>query len=837
MIILAPHILAHHLLEGDDSDIDNNNIDDDDHDDGASNRCECTGDSTNTTTTTARPSCSEEADSNNETNQIFSRQYHRMEQQQQYSQQWQHARWKVSMALGSIGAPPLTPSSSSSSSSLSATTVADNDEEGDDNDNPSNLFFANGRDDATTFTAAAAATPNQANNDETLPSSSIGDSSSINLLDPITEMAQAHTELLQTIHRIIEILTDASSIQLGIGPNNNIQCGGSSSRLGVVARAEKSWIASAAAQRRRQKQKQKHHHHHSSNRSDEGRRRQRQCNTIMHAPTLTLHKLRTLLHRAIVDQANSLLEMMMKMMMLENPNQQQKHPSSITAEWWEIYVHDLQHSLQLPSTILTLSQLSTWKNRNGDFLSVLLSNLLLLVVDEHEHSNRSSSSLRMSVCRSLRSSTQFAQERIVYLHSACPLIILLHHQPSNTTNEFHFNDNEKEGGENHDDHGRRGWNNNTIESIRNSDHDEPNAAVRVQNHGQQRIRRRRRRNHAETMIGNVQANLEAARIALWAFGQAYSESSSTTPTTQKERFDSTAPLAGNNYDDNDYVVEEDDSEQAVVWWSQFKDMMERSYTTMLEFEQYLQSATATAARHNPGVAKKDEETNNDLSRADECIVAECSEHVNDATGTDNGNNLLLQPTCIGCPNNIVSNNPSYAGKTLVFSGRSIKQPPQASLSTQSFKSRPASLTTKRSQSSSLHEWNVVDQQQRMLLHDLANRIKTLGLSEEYEVDTNPRVDDDIDSDEAGGGIGGVESLVEIDHEQQHYNAKRIATTTPQSNKPTTTITTTATRTNPSFSISGSLLAELKSTILHGNNINNNNNNITTTCEYNDDDDL
>ena len=510
---------------------------------------------------------------------------------------------------------------------------------------------------------------------------------------------------------------------------------------------------------------------------------------------------------------------MMMMMLLENPNQQQKHPSSITAEWWEIYVHDLQHSLQLPNTILTLSQLSTWKNRNGDFLSVLLSNLLFLV-DEHEHSNKSSSSsLRMLVCRSLISSTQFAQERIVYLHSACPLI-LLHHQPSNT-NEFHFTDNEKEGGEeNHDDHGRRGrWNNNTIESIlRNSDHDEPNAAVRVQNHGQQRIRRRRRRRtHAETTLGNVQANLEAARIALWAFGQAYSESTTTTPTTQK------ALLASN--DDNDDVEEDDSEQEAVVWWSQFKDMMERSYTTMLEFDQYLQSATA--ARHNPGVvAKKDEETNNDSSRAvDECIAAECSEHVDDATGTDNGNNLLLPPPCIGGPNNIVSNNPSYAGKTLVFSGRSIKQPPpQASLSTQSFKSRPASLTTKRSQSSSLHEWNVVDQQ-RMLLHDLANRIKTLGLSEEYEVDTNPRVDDDIDSDEAGGGIG-----VEIDHEQ-HYNAKRIATTTPQSNKPTTTITTTATtRTNPSFSISGSLLAELKSTILHGNNI-------TTTCEYNDDDDL
>jgi hypothetical protein len=90
------------------------------------------------------------------------------------------------------------------------------------------------------------------------------------------------------------------------------------------------------------------------------------------------------------------------------------------------------------------------------------------------------------------------------------------------------------------------------------------------------------------------------------------------------------------------------------------------------------------------------------------------------------------------------------------------------------------------------ELNVVDQV--MLLQDLERRIKTMGLcSDEFEV---TRMDEELDSK-----VGNIESAIDGEDRSRHVN--RIATASNQ--------TSTTTR-NQTFTLSGSLLAELKSTI-------------------------
>jgi len=495
-------------------------------------------------------------------------------------------------------------------------------------------------------------------------------------------------------------------------------------------------------------------------------------------PTLTLQKLRNILHRAIVDQANSLLGLL-EQYPPETYTQQYQHES--TAEW-NIYVHDLQHSTQLPSTIiLTLSQLSHWRNRNGELLSWVLSNHFLAEQTQQLHAclvfpntlvrsddnDDDCQGLLSSRKAPLLKSMQFARERIVYLHSACPLS-----RPS--TQEIIRIDNID------DDHdGEESSRTNVvIESELHPVNDEQDA--------EKKQRQRRIQRQAEHIIGTLQANLEAARITLWAFGQSYSES-----TTRDTIAAITATAAYDDYYDDDQTdidtQDMEDDEATLIWWSQFKDMMERSYAIMSEFDEHIQSTTDSRQG-----AEEGKEANNvgasESSKVDGCVATEWSDHADDATGIDD-ENYLPHNGCLDVP----SKSP-HAGKTLVFSGSGIKTPSQP-LHTRRLKSMSSSSASSSKQGmisqTPPSALNVVDQV--VLLQDLERRIKIMGLcSDEFEV---TRMNEELDSK-----VGNIESA--IDGEDRGHHVNKIAMISNQ---------TTANR-NQTFTLSGSLLAELKSTI-------------------------
>jgi hypothetical protein len=737
MIILAPHALAHHLImEGpkEEEEEESNIRNVDNPDSIVSNRC-CSS-----------SSCSEA----NPNEKRIVHHHHRQDVvhndsiiRQCLMEHWHDTRLKVSAALGAMGAPPLTISSSV-------------DEEEEQQQERSNLD-------------TSIIPKYRANNHYEKTQSSLSSSFRI-YLDQMTELAEAHKELSQTIHRILEILSDASSIQLGIGPNNKFVAG----RNGLVARAENAWIARQCHLLRRNQSK-------SSSTDDEGRN---DIIIIMDPPKLALQKLRTLLHRAIVDQANSLMGILDTKechTVTTTAAQQQQQPQQYASKAeWDIFVRDLRHSLQLPGTILTLSQLSSWRNRNGEFLSWILSHFLaehhvlcllakLSVSEENDDDDYQGLIFPSMNMARLSKSLQFVRERIVFLHSACPLS-----RPS--VMKEHRTDGDEEEEEDDDDDDGNCLTNNIIEKECNSF---DNKQQDVGQKHQQRIRRR-----AETIISNLQANLEAARISLWAFGQAYSDSSITTQKRSgaTNNIDHAAPLA----DKNDHDVEDDETTQIILWWSQFKDIMERSYAAISDLDEHYIQSTA-ALRHDAGGGTESNNIDtNDLSETDRSIVTEWSEHVHDAIGKDAENFLL----CNGSPG-VQSNYPNV-DKTLIFSGSGIKTV-QQQFHTQG-KSRLSS-SSKRDMVSQPppRELNAGDQW--MLLRDLKNRIKTLERIEEYEV--TPLVD--VDSNE----VGRIER--ELEMHREHDDGNIAVRTTNQIN----------TR-NQSFFLPGSLIAELKNTI-HGNN--------------------
>jgi len=102
---------------------------------------------------------------------------------------------------------------------------------------------------------------------------------------------------------------------------------------------------------------------------------------------------------------------------------------------WNQFALDLQHSLLLhhrppggAAAVLTLSRLSSWVDRLGDYLSFALSERLsvrhleaLAAAEEEEDDDKSmTTATAMATRGAARRSTQFAKERIAFLHAACP---------------------------------------------------------------------------------------------------------------------------------------------------------------------------------------------------------------------------------------------------------------------------------------------------------------------------------------------------------------------------------------------------------------------------------
>jgi len=625
MIVLGPHVLSHHLLE-------------DDRD------CEGDNENCNAITTTCAESChfngshtaeqkQKESDS---TSNTFSPLYVPQGSIQidgELTCRWREARLRISAVLGSIGAPPLALGSSIEDQQSTLPIICNN-----NNDIiRDNVAESNNMKDTHYLTSL------QTN------------------LDCISDMATAHAELLQTMNRILETVSVGTSVQLGLGP---INAAGNIGNGRLVARAEKAWVARQLLQQSRGSE--------SNNEAQCNNSMNTPKNVVGNHPRLTLHKIRNILHQAIVDQAISLQGVLDAMKNVQCT-------ASTKTEWDEV-TSDLELSLQVRHT-LTLSQLSIWVNRLGGFLSFVLQNFLaqknlrVLVVPKNHLD-----SLIAGVTHSL----QIARERRVFLQSACPCS-QQPHEDENNLNDGHGNNDGKAESNIIDDHVAQA--------------------------------KRQEQRKAEMMIQNLQATLEAARISLWAFGQSYS--------------DQTDHGIGSGADDSSHQTANgpilQDADSAKVWWSQFKDLMERSCASVPDFEDQFLSTTAC---NNAEQDSSENDGIHDLPNANDCI-AEYSEHVSNVSGIKDENILSNSGE--------ESKYPSV-GKTLVFSGSGIKTPQPLHKQAMPVSSEQGGLSTPR-------VFNAADQM--MLLRDLEKRITTMGLAEEHEV-IDMKIVDNVDGDKALG---------------------------------------------------------------------------------------
>jgi len=533
-------------------------------------------------------------------------------------------RIKCSQELGLIGAPPLSSSSTIGKQSTRQLT---------------NTNITTPRDDSSS--------------DDTKTSSQQSSITYHNDLNCIYNMATTHINLIQTMNNILEPISLGTSLRLGLGPTScNTTRGSSISNGRLVARVEKNWIA------RQQQQQTKR-----STSNAQSIKSNLIANVHQHHQKppvrLTLQKIRNILHQTIVDYAISLQEI------LKHTMTDSQFINSTTE--WDDFVSDLQHSMKSKSNphILTISQLTTWINNLGTFLSFVLSTIL----------DRNGSTVLLLVSNSLimasvKQSVQFANERIAFLHSACPLT-----RPSADIDTP-------------TDTGIDTSTNNTCPA------DDNNIASNISRNQQKR--------QAEQLIQNLQDTLDAARVSLWAFEQSYIDQDDTgNDTPSSDRSES-------NYD----TAESDD--MTTAWWSQFKDLMTRSQSSIPEFEnQFLSTTVDEDAEQEEAVV---EENISDLS-ASRQVTTECSELISTATGEE------LPPTTTAAD---VESHPSLpVNKTLVFSGSGTK----------SFNKKRIVLPTPAEQEGDCKSpppvFNSADQMR--LLQDLQKRIKTMGLAEEHVV--------------------------------------------------------------------------------------------------------
>jgi len=483
-------------------------------------------------------------------------------------------------------------------------------------------------------------------------------------LNRICNMATTHTNLIQRMNNILETISLGTSLRLGLGPTNE-GIGKSSIGSGrLVARVEKNWVA-------RQEQLKQHPQSHECTSNAQSKSNPIAQQQRRQPVRLTLQKIRNILHQTIVDIATSLQETLKHAI--------ESYSQSATTEW-DDFVSDLQHSMKSKSNphILTISQLTIWINNLGTFLSFILSTILdrdgsiVLLV---------SNSLIMA---SVKQSVQFANERIAFLHSACPVT-----RPQDDIMPSHTDTD-------------------TLKSNTSTG----------KNNNASNISRNQKKRQAKQLIQNLQTTLDAARVSLWAFEQSYAE--------QDDIGDDIVDASSSDQSESNHDTTESDD---MAWWSQFKDLMERSQSSIPEFENQFLSTAVDEDAEQESVVEMD---NSDLSTARQ-VATECSELISAAEEK-------LSPTTTA---ELESKHPSLpVNKTLVFSGSGTK----------SLNKKRIVMSTPAEQDSSPPTFNSVDQMR--LLQDLQTRIKTIGLAEEHEVvntdphaemiDTEDRVEEEKD---------------------------------------------------------------------------------------------
>lgn len=192
------------------------------------------------------------------------------------------------------------------------------------------------------------------------------------------------------------------------------------------------------------------------------------------------------------------------------------------------------------------------------------------------------------------------------------------------------------------------------------------------------------RRQALQIISNLQSTLEAARVSLWAFEESFSHADNNNTANGSEI---------------DFA-----SEDSEIWWSHLKDLLNRTQISVERFE----CCFLVSANDEPDATIHKEEK----ARTEVVFNRRYSEHVSNAPSVGDE----VQPKADDLPSD----------KTLVFSGSGAYESQQSRTATSSVSSQQREVNSSPTSNGMDHF---------MLLRDLENRIKTMGVAEEHEVVT------------------------------------------------------------------------------------------------------
>ncbi|KAL3800036.1 hypothetical protein ACHAW5_003684 [Stephanodiscus triporus] len=557
-----------------------------------------------------------------------------------------------------------------------------------------------------------------------------------------TDMAMSHVDLLRTMRVVLWTLRAGTSVRLGLGPvvpppfavavvvgggratgNDNLPV----ARAESAREARRSRLLPRPTGRRRRHRGGIGMESRPASGDDDDDDDGDEDNDELPATTLTFQKLRDVLYRAIVDQAASLRDALesygdVATSQTTTTMTTTTNMATTMAEW-ETFALDLRHSVSPGRTTrpppLTLSRLSDWIDRLGGYLSFVLSVFLDDYaalptpgattssassdrIDRDSHRLRGDD-LEDRIVAGIARSSQFARERAAYLRSACPSS-----RPPREDEIKVVAAAVDDGDDNDNDDDRRG-----IE----------NAIIETNNIATREGRRRNGQAYEDALL-KLHSAFEAARVSLWAFG-CHREIDGRPRCRSYDAADNDSGGAGGG---------EGEIEDARVWWSHFKEFVERTRASIPDVEGHFLLGD--------GCHPREKETPDDVGsgvppRNDVPIVAETSEHVCHAVdGNGDGESCLL-PRGGG-------DESKYAGKTLVFSGSGVGTTRGRGVRTtrQSHAAR-AGPASGRPPPSAPRAYDVADHS--MLLRDLERRIRTMGL---------PRVHEVVADTDLGADVGG-----------------------------------------------------------------------------------
>lgn len=193
--------------------------------------------------------------------------------------------------------------------------------------------------------------------------------------------------------------------------------------------------------------------------------------------------------------------------------------------------------------------------------------------------------------------------------------------------------------------------------------------------------------HLNNLIDSLKSNLEGAHISLWAFQESHSRS-------------------------------EDSESDWKDWLGKLNDLVERSHSTMSELDNLVLPSSSSDESESTAYKSASNEIQDD-----NCITTTPSAiHVSDGASVDEEG---LHSTCE--PKHKVP-----LDRTLIFTGNGSHKRSQT---LKKEAARSSSKSRNMPPAPSFYDQNV-------LLRDLQNRLKTMGLAEEYEVVAAPEAPDD-----------------------------------------------------------------------------------------------